>query len=182
MIAHNNEEDVTMSRQSRSNLAAGIILILIGAWFLLVRLAPGLAARINVWISWPWFVIGAGLLILIIGLLIGVPGMAVPAAVVGGIGGILYYQNATGNWESWAYVWTLIPGFVGVGTLVMGVLGENPRQSFRAGINLILGSLVGFAIFGSFLGGWDLLGPYWPVLIILLGVWLLFNSFLRMRR
>jgi len=171
-----------MSRQNRSNLAAGLILILIGAWFLVMRLMPGLAEQVNAWISWPWFVIGAGLLILVIGLLVGVPGMAVPAMVVSGIGAILYWQNATGHWETWAYAWTLIPGFVGVGTLIMGILGENPRQSFRTGINMILGSLVGFAIFASFLGGWNLLGPYWPVLIILLGIWLLFNSFLRTRR
>jgi hypothetical protein len=171
-----------MRRQNRSTLAVGLIMILIGAWLLAMRLIPGFADQINTWVSWPWIVIGVGLMILVIGLLVGVPGMAVPAMVVSGIGAILYWQNATGRWESWAYVWTLIPGFVGVGTLLTGLLGENPRQSFRTGINMILGSLVGFVIFASFLGGWDLLGPYWPALLILLGIWLLVSSFLRVRR
>ncbi len=171
-----------MKRQNRSTLAVGLIMILIGAWLLAMRLIPGLSVQINAWISWPWIVIGVGLLILVVGLLVGVPGLAVPAMVVSGIGVILYWQNATGLWESWAYVWTLIPGFVGVGTLLMGLLGENPRQSFRTGINMIVGSLVAFVIFASFLGGWDLLGPYWPVLLILLGLWLLVSSFLRVRR
>lgn len=171
-----------MKRQNRSTLAVGLIMILIGAWLLAVRLIPGLSTLVDDWISWPWIIIGVGLLILVVGLLVGVPGMAVPAMVVSGVGAILYWQNATGRWETWAYVWTLIPGFAGVGTLLTGLLGENPRQSFRAGINMILGSLVGFVIFASFLGGWNLLGPYWPVLIILLGLWLLFSSLLRAGR
>jgi hypothetical protein len=171
-----------MNRQNRSTLAAGLIMVLIGAWLLAMRLIPGLSIQINAWISWPWIVIGVGLLILVIGLLVGVPGMAVPAMVVSGIGAILYWQNATGHWETWAYAWTLIPGFVGLGTILTGILGENPRQSFRTGINMILGSLVAFVIFASFLGGWNLLGPYWPALLILLGLWLLISSLLRIRR
>ncbi len=38
-----------------------------------------------------------------------------PSIIVGGIGGILAYQDYTGHWESWSYLWTLIPGFVGLG-------------------------------------------------------------------
>ena len=42
---------------------------------------------------------------------------------------------------------------------------------------LILISLVMFAIFGSFLGGLDVFGNYWPVLLILLGLIVLVRSF-----
>jgi hypothetical protein len=108
-----------MDRRRRSSLAAGLVLILLGAWFLVAQWVPGL----QTWFSWPLTIVGVGVLLLIIGLLTRVPAMAVPACIVGGIGGLLYWQNATGNWESWAYAWTLIPGFVGVGIVLSGLLG-----------------------------------------------------------
>jgi hypothetical protein len=158
-----------MDHRRRSNLAVGLVLILLGALFLAVQWVPGLQA----WFSWPLIIAGIGGILLIIGLLTGVPAMAVPACIVGGIGGLLYWQNATGNWESWAYVWTLIPGFVGVGIVLSGLLGGETRQAVRGGVWLILISLVLFAVFGSFFGALGLVGRYWPVLLIVAGLALL---------
>ena len=155
-----------MRKSQRSNLASGLALILIGALFLVVQFVPGL----HIWLSWPLIIVGVGVLLLVIGLLTGVPGMAVPACVIGGIGGLLYWQNTTGNWESWAYAWALIPGFAGVGGILSGLLGGEPRRSLGAGAWLILISLILYAVFGSFFGAIGVLGTYWPVLIIALGV------------
>ena len=166
-----------MNSRRRSGLAGGLVLILLGAWFLIAQRVPGLQA----WFSWPWIIIGVGLLLLIVGLVTGVPGMAVPACIVGGIGGILYWQNATGNWESWAYAWTLIPGFVGLGVVLSGLFGGETRQSMRGGGSLILISLALFVVFGSFFGGLGILGPYWPVLLILFGLLLLARPLLGRR-
>lgn len=166
-----------MKRSHRSSLTGGLILILLGAWFLAVQFVPGLQD----WFSWPWIIIGIGALMLLGGLLGGVPDMAVPACIVGGIGGILYYQNATGDWDSWAYIWSLIPGFVGVGVILSGLFGGKVRKSLREGGNLILISLILFLVFGAFLGGPNLLGDYWPVLLILLGLWTLIRPFFRSR-
>ena len=127
-----------MDRRRRSSLAAGLVLILLGAWFLAIQWVPGLQA----WFSWPLIIVGGGVLLLMIGLLTRVPAMAVPACIVGGIGGLLYWQNATGNWESWAYAWALIPGFVGVGIVLSGLFGGETRQAVRGGSWLILISLV----------------------------------------
>jgi hypothetical protein len=103
--------------------------------------------------------------------------MAVPATIVGGIGGLLYWQDLTGRWETWSFAWALIPGFVGVGIILAGLLGAGKlRESIESGGVLIIISLVLFAIFGSFLGGIDLLGSYWPVLLIALGLILLLRS------
>ena len=107
--------------------------------------------------------------------------MAVPACIVGGIGGLLYWQNATGNWESWAYAWALIPGFVGVGVVLSRLLGGGGRKALQEGGSLILISLALFAVFGSWLGGLNLFGDYWPVLLILWGVWLLIRPLFRSR-
>jgi hypothetical protein len=166
-----------MNRRRRSSLAGGLVLILLGAWFLVAQWVPGL----QVWLSWPLIIVGVGALLLIIGLLTGVPAMAVPACIVGGIGGLLYWQNATQNWESWAYAWVLIPGFVGVGIVLSGLLGGEARQSVRGGGWLILISLVLFTVFGSLFGAPGLLGPYWPVLLILLGLLVLVRPLFRSR-
>ncbi len=168
-----------MNKRRRTGLVGGTLLILLGVWFLLVQYVPEFEALLDVEFSWPLFVIGAGVVLLILGLLTGEPGMAVPACIVGGIGVLLYYQNQTGNWASWAYAWTLIPGFAGVGAILAGLLGDKSKNSIRDGVNLILISAVMFLIFGSFLGGLDLLGPYWPVLLILLGVWFLIQPLFR---
>ncbi len=164
-----------MNARRRSGLAGGVVLILLGALFLAVQLIPGL----RLWVSWPWMIIGVGILLLVIGAVTGVPAMAIPACIVGGIGGLLYYQNATGDWESWSYAWALIPGFVGVGITLSGLLEGRVRQAVRGGGWLILISLVLFAVFGSFFGALGLAGRYWPALLILLGLLLLLGNLLR---
>jgi len=166
-----------MNARRRSGLAGGVVLILLGALFLAIQLIPG--ARI--WVSWPWIIIGVGILLLVIGAVTGVPAMAIPACIVGGIGGLLYYQNATGDWESWSYAWALIPGFVGVGIILSGLLEGRVRHAVRGGGGLVLISVVLFAVFGSFFGALGLAGKYWPALLILLGLFLLVGNLLRRR-
>ena len=168
-----------MDRKMRSNLILGLILILLGGWFLAVQFVPGLGSWINPEWAWPLLIVSVGAFLLLFGLLVGAPGMAVPAVIVSGIGGILYYQNVTGDWASWAYLWTLIPGFVGLGSILSGLLSGNFRKSLREGGGLIIISLILFFIFASIMGGWNLLGDYWPALLILLGLWMLIRQLLR---
>jgi uncharacterized integral membrane protein len=169
-----------MEKRTRSSVIGGTLLILLGLFFLAYQLAPERLSWLRVEMSWPLIVVGVGLFLLVFGLLVGAPGMAVPASVVGGIGLLLYWQNATNNWESWSYAWALIPGFVGIGVILTGLLGGGKlRDSLEGGFWLILISLVMFAIFGSFLGGMTLLGSYWPALLIVLGLVVLVRSFIR---
>ncbi len=169
-------------QRNRSTLILGILLILIGIWLVASRQVPAIQQWLNIEFSWPMWTIGAGILIFIIGLIVGAPGMAVPASIVTGIGCILYYQNATGDWGSWSYMWTLIPGFVGVGLILTGLLGEDTRKNISSGLNLIVISVVLFLIFGTLLGGLAILGPYGPaILLIALGVYILVRGFLRPR-
>jgi len=159
-----------MSRTNRANMAIAVALILIGGWFLAVQFVPALHAWTLERMTWPVAVIGVGVLLALVGLLSWSPELLVPACIIGGLGGLLYWQNTTGNWESWAYAWTLIPGFVGVGVFLSELLRGRFRQAVTGGGWLILISLVMFLIFSSFLGGPSLLGAYWPVLLILLGL------------
>lgn len=166
-------------RQNRSNLALGIILLVIGGWLLVTRQVPSIQEWLDANFTWPMYTIGAGLVVLLIGLITGAPGMAIPASIIAGIGGILYYQNSTDNFGSWSYMWTLIPGFVGVGTILAGLLGENTRRNLGHGLRLIVTSTVLFLIFATFFGGLSILGEYGlPILLILLGVYVLASGFL----
>ena len=167
-------------RQNRSTLFLGFLLIALGAWLIVTRQVPSIREWLDNNFLWPMWVIGAGGLILLIGLINGNPGMAVPAAIVAGIGGILYYQELNHNYASWSYMWTLIPGFVGVGSILAGLLGENTGRNIGQGLNQVFISAVLFLIFASFLGGWNLLGAYGaPVILILLGVYVLGRGFIR---
>jgi len=166
-----------MGRRRKSTLAAGLALILLGMLLLVAQFTPGWQR----WLDWPMIVVGVGAFLLIFGLLAGAPRMAVPACVVGGIGGLLYWQNATGNWQSWAYAWTLTPGFVGVGIVLAAALGEGGRRGVSGGLWLIFVSLVLFAVFGSFFGALGFLGNYWPALLILLGLLTLLQGAFRRR-
>lgn len=168
-----------MNRESRANLAIGILLILLGGWFLAIQFFPVVKEIVNLEQGWPLIVVGVGLFLLILGLLTRVPGLAVPACIVGGIGGILYWQFLTQNWESWTYAWALIPGFVGVGIIIARLLGDNDQGAYRAGFKLILISLVLFVIFYLFLGGQGILREYWPIMVILLGIWVFAQALLR---
>ena len=170
-----------MDRARRSGLSVGILLIALGLLFLAGQLAPGLLGWAGPF-TWPLIVVGVGVFLLLLGLVTDTPGMAVPACIVGGIGVLLYWQNATGNFASWAYAWTLIPGFVGVGVILEGLFSGRFGNALVGGGWLILISLVMFTVFASFMGGPQLVGVYWPVLLILLGVIALVRYFVQPRR
>lgn len=159
-----------MKENRKTTLGLGILLVLVGIYFVLVNTVPSFEELVNITFTWPviLFLVAAGLLV--IGLLVGAPDMAVPAAIVGGIGGILYYQNMTGNWGSWSYLWTLIPGFSGTGMLVAWLLGARERYKVSSALDTIGTSLVLFVIFGAFFGAFKSMGPYWPLLLVAAGV------------
>jgi len=169
-----------MNKQGRTQLALGVILILAGAWFLLDKSVPAFHEIFSKYSEFPFNMFLIGAFILLIGLVTGQPGMAVPASIVAGIGGIFYYQEMTRSYDSWSYMWALIPGFIGVGSILAGVLGDNTAHNLKRGLNMMVVSAVLFLVFASFFGGLDLLGNYGPaVLLILLGMWVLGSGLYR---
>jgi len=101
--------------------------------------------------GWPFFVILPGLLMLAIA----VSGdkraasLVFPGAIVTGTGLILFVQNLTNYWESWAYVWALYPVFVGLSLIFYGNRTDNPN-SVKSGRNLVVIGVVLLAAFGVF--------------------------------
>jgi hypothetical protein len=167
-----------MEQRARSAIASGVILVALGVLLLAVRLVPGFFGQL----TWPFIVIGAGVLLLVLAITTGNAGLAVPACIVGGIGLILWWQNANQRWETWSYAWTLIPGFVGVGALVQGLLESKPVKALLDALWPILVSAVLFAVFSSFFGG-PLFGVPWYYLaggaLIVLGVLVIMRGFLK---
>jgi hypothetical protein len=181
-----SQKEVIMDGGRRATIAFGVMLILIGVFFLVLRFVPGLQQWFDQYFLWPLAIVGFATLLLLIGLLAGIPAMVVPACIFGGIGGLLYWQSATGNWDSWAYAWALIPGFVGVGLFLLGLTSKKERKNIGAGIWMMFISGVMFLVFGSlfgaFAGGWRLLASYWPVLLIFFGALSLVEALMRFRR
>ena len=163
-----------MTHSQRSGLIGGLLFVLAGFLLLGIQVLPGVEIRFG----WPWIVIGLGLLLLFIASAAGVAILAIPASVLAGIGGILYYQAVTGDWDSWAYIWALIPGFVGLGLVLLTLMGGHGLALARAGGWLVLISLGLFALAGSLFGALGLRGDYWPALLILLGLIILISPLL----
>lgn len=157
----------------KGNITGGLILILLGAWFLAVQFIPQLKAWAEG--SWPLTIIGIGAIFLFVSVLNNISGLSIPAFIVGGIGGLLYYQNVTGDWGSWAYAWSLIPGFVGLGLLFFS-LQTKEKGTLKAGFILVFLSMILFFIFGSFLGASKEIIQFWPLLLIIAGSWSMIRS------
>ncbi len=153
----------------RDNIVWGIILIVIGGVFLAGRLFPDLFSGF----TWPWILLALGGVFGLAGLVSRTGGLLVPAAILLGLGGIFLYQERTGDWDSWAYVWALIPGFAGLGMLAGGLIDREMVPARPAALVMMIASAVLFVVFGGFLGLDPAILRFWPVLLILLGLWVL---------
>jgi hypothetical protein len=169
--------------KKRRNITGGLVLILLGAFFIFWQLAP---QSITGWFdqnfSWPYYIIGTGLIFILIALVTGVGGLAIPGAIIGGIGGILLYQSLTEDWVSWAYAWVLIPGFVGLGILLGSFVSSDMRHERRNGLTMfVIATLVGLALWAAFHTGAVAQTTVWAIVLILLGGYILISAFFRKR-
>ena len=166
------------SQRNAGALVGGSLLILFG----LLAMFGQIFRSFNFWNTfWPFFIIGFGLLFFV-GMFAGgrsVSGLAIPGTIIAAIGLMLFYQNITGHWESWAYGWTVIVMAVGLGIFIMGFWGQNASQR-SAGLGVLRIGLILFIIFGAFFEliftsgmPFGLRGIFFPVALILLGLYLI---------
>lgn len=169
-----------MKKRKRSGVVGGILLILFGGFFLIWQVFPELLENLlGSWFDWPVIIIGVGFVFLLASVLGQVGGLAIPGCILGGIGLILAWQNATGNWESWAYIWALIPGFVGLGLVIASVLGKNNPGERRVGAIMLAISLAVTSFFASMFT-YNLAYDFvWPIVLIILGGFLMFRAIFR---
>jgi hypothetical protein len=130
---------------------------------------------------WPFFVIVPGAAVLALAM---APGwqsthLAAAGAVVAGTGVILFVQELTDYYQSWAYAWTLLPVFAGAALLLVGrtqgdeVAKNRGRQLLQWGTIafLVFAALFEALIFHGLVEG----GLILPVLLIAAGALLLFR-------
>ena len=167
--------------ENRHGVVWGVLLILLGGFFLVTRMMPELFG----YVYWPFFIIGVGLVFLLSAVLTRTGGLAIPGCILSGIGGILYWQALTDRWESWSYIWTLIPGFVGLGVIIAGLLDRSRPHFDSGGLVLMAISALGFMVFGSAFGALFNftfnVGTLWPLFLIGIGVITLINAIFRKR-
>jgi hypothetical protein len=161
----------------RGNLVLGAVLVVLGALFLVAAVLGA-----DVWrVAWPFLVIVPGALFFLLMVVAGrdAGALAIPGSMITITGFILLYQSLTHHYASWAYVWALVsPTGVGVGLLIWGV--RSGRESItRAGWIVAKVGFALFVVFGLFfelilnIGGGGLERIFWPILVILFGVYLL---------
>jgi len=163
-----------MSQQnSRTGIVTGILLILLGAAFLVLQFVDlGLPSG---W--WPAGIILVGVLFFLAMLVPGRAGspLAIPGSIIIMVGLILLFQTRFGLWEAWAYAWTLIIFAAGIGISIHGRYSRQDKVRQSGGLVARLG-LVLFVIFGIFFelvigisGLFDGSSILWPLLLILFG-------------
>ena len=168
-------------RRAGTGVALGIVFVVVGLFFLLVRL-------VNVDLGaygWPLFIVIPGLTLLIVGFVSLGTGAAIPGGILTMVGLVLAYQNSSGNWASWVYVWPLVaPGGVGVGLFLQGMRDRN-QGLIKQGRSLIVIAflifMIGFVFFESILHltgtDYGLFGKVaLPGLLVIIGVALLVRS------
>jgi hypothetical protein len=178
-------------RRTAGPAALGMILVIVGAVLLLVRQAgPDILETVGE-NGWPLFIIVPGLLLLAVAALAEPPrgvAFAISGAIVTTVGSLLWYQQATGNWESWAFAWALLPTAAGVALVVYGALTRH--QSFvssglwTGGIGALLFA-VGAWFFGDVFAGRNApvdVATWAPVLLIIVGGAIAAASILRPAR
>lgn len=130
--------------------------------------------------GWPLFVIIPGVILLTSSLIPKPPhgvGLAIAGTIVTTVGIVLFYQQSTGNWESWAYAWALVgPGAAGVGMTLYGLVFRQ-RDLLLAGARLVAISaaifIVGFWYFETIFATGNApidLGTWWPIAIVVVGI------------
>ncbi|MGB8214755.1 MAG: hypothetical protein WCE68_14455 [Anaerolineales bacterium] len=163
-------------KRNSGALAGGIILIVIGLLSLLGQLLRGFPFWSYLW---PFIIVVIGGMFFV-GMFAGgkaLAGLAIPGSIISGLGVMMFFQNLTGYWESWAYSWTIILFLVGLGIFIMGLYAEDAHHR-QAGLHVMKVGAILFIIFGSF---FELLFSafrpgiqqyFFPALLVLLGAYL----------
>jgi len=155
-----------MSEEQRSNHSSfilGLFLILLGALILLIQFG-----QLNWENFWPFLILTIGVLFML-GFLVDRKkfGLLMPGTILLIIGSLFVSLN----YSEWRYMEHLWPTFIlapGIGFFLMYVFGPANNRLWIPGSILIVLAMIFYAQVWQFF-------RYWPVLLILLGIYLLLN-------
>jgi len=164
-----------------SAAVVGIVLIAVGGVALLLRAWGIDPFERMAQAGWPLFVIVPGIVLLAVAFVVTPPrgvGFAMAGTIVTSVGALLWYQEQTGDFESWAYAWALVaPGAAGLGLAVYGLAIGDGGQ-LRAGLRLMGIALALFVIGAWYFGALFTTGRvpfdidaalWWPLGLIVFG-------------
>jgi hypothetical protein len=101
--------------------------------------------------------------------------LLIPGTILIGLGLIFFYNTLTNDWESWAYIWALIPAFVGLGLMLAARAGGWIGNISQVGLWIALISGGVFSVLAMFFGSRSF-GLIGSLVLIGFGVVLLFRS------
>ncbi len=135
---------LTLLGGSAANLAQPLLIVVLGAAFILLVFLLA-----NVWAGAPW--------------------LYLPGCVLIALGLILFIDAATGDWNSWSYAWTLLVAGLGVGVLLLGRQPGFSRLVSLIGLGMAAAGVTLFVLFGMLVGGM-FIQIIAPVLLVAIGV------------
>jgi len=158
--------------RNRGSLYAGVLIVALGLTMLFAQATQGvrvLGVPLGWRFAWPFLILVAGLAFLLPIAIwwerrASLAGLAMPGVIITVNGLILLFQNLTGLWRTWSYLWALEPIAVALGLLALYFLTNRDRGVLMASAIVggvgVMGFLIASGVFG-------ILGP---LVLILAGV------------
>ncbi|MCS7001670.1 MAG: hypothetical protein NZ518_02360 [Dehalococcoidia bacterium] len=142
------------SASYRATIALGVALIGLGVAALVLQIVQ---VTLPLRMLWPLLFTLTGVLLLaaMVGGGRAAGPLAIPGSILSVLGMVLFVQNATGLWATWAWAWAFVPLATGVGMLIGGWWSgiDELRQDGVGPIMVgVIGLVVGFAFFEGVLG------------------------------
>lgn len=168
-----------MNESKRGTLVTGIVLVILGAAFIIINLIPGITPVR----SWPFIFIVAGVGFFLPALIWpdareGLAGLYIPGAIFLTLGGIFLFNTLSGNWAIWAFAWILIPASVGLGLFLGALVGKWDQGVYRTGIWMMLISATVFAFMAALFGD-NLVRILGAVFLLAIGLVILIRALLK---
>jgi len=100
-----------------------------------ILLYASLTNHWEVWaVAWTLEILGLALGFILAAIFMRVPGLAIPAFVIGINGLMFVFCTVTGLWQSWAILWPIEFLAVGLGLLVLGIANQSAGVKTAANI------------------------------------------------
>lgn len=161
----------------------GLLLVAVGVMALLGNLVDISLGRY----LWPLWVITPGLLLMIPAVRMRpdhpepLAFLAIPGAGLLTVGLLMLVMSITNYWQSFAYAWALIPIGVlwGVGYARRYMRDDNTQRGLHEAMRVMGWIFLAFTAFFELFIYHQPLGQWWPVVVILVGVYLVARNWQR---
>jgi hypothetical protein len=182
------------NKQNRARLIVGAVLVLLGIFFLFGELVEQVFNfRIGQY-TWPLTILIPGVLLYLTAFVTDQKtsrGLLAAGSLISAVGFLLFVQNLTGWWATWAYAWALIfPTSIGLGKMLFGLLRQHEDllsegwRLTKIGATILFFGVVFFELLIGVSGFrfFGLRGFCFPVALVILGLVILLRSLLPGRR